>query len=60
MKKFLITILTAFCFCGAAFAQSTVPVEGIPYFLPKTAVRLSVWVEKITYTPGEFAKYREK
>jgi hypothetical protein len=60
MKKFLITILTAFCFCGAAFAQSTVPVEGIPYFLPKTAVRLSVWVEKTTYTPGEFAKYAEK
>ena len=52
MKKFLITILTAFCFCGAAFSQSTVPVEGIPYFLPKTAVRLSVWVEKTTYTPG--------
>lgn len=34
--------------------------EGLVYFLPKTAIRLTLLVEKKTYKPGEFAKYAEK
>lgn len=34
--------------------------EGIVYYLPKTALRIAVRVEKTTYTPGEFQKYAEK
>lgn len=34
--------------------------EGAVYFLPKTALRVTVRVEKTTYTPGEFAKYAER
>jgi len=34
--------------------------DGLVYFLPKTAVRFHLLIEKRTYTPGEFAKYAEK
>lgn len=34
--------------------------EGAVYFLPKTAVRVAVKVEKTTNTPGEFYKYAER
>lgn len=34
--------------------------EGVVYFLPKTAIRFNLLVEKKTYTPGEYAKYAEK
>ncbi len=34
--------------------------EGAVYFLPKTAVRISVLTEKTTYTPGDFSRYAQK
>ena len=34
--------------------------EGIIYFLPKTAIRVAVQIEKTTYTPGDFAAYAER
>ncbi|MGN1262417.1 MAG: DUF4831 family protein [Prevotella sp.] len=34
--------------------------EGVVYFLPKTALRIVVQVEKTTYTPGDFCKYSER
>lgn len=34
--------------------------EGAVYFLPKTALRIVVQVEKTTYTPGDFCKYAER
>ena len=34
--------------------------EGLVYFLPKTAVRFHLLVEKKNYTPGDFAQYAEK
>lgn len=34
--------------------------EGIVYYLPKTALRIAVRVEKTIYTPGDFQKYSEK
>lgn len=37
-------------------AQNT----GIPYMLPKTAVKVIVLIEKTQYTPGQFAAYADK
>ena len=37
-----------------------VTLEGAVYFLPKTALRISVLVEKTTYTPGDFAPYAQR
>jgi len=34
--------------------------EGAVYFLPKTAIRISVNIEKTTYTPGDFSRYAQK
>lgn len=34
--------------------------EGIVYFLPKTAVRVTVQIERTTFTPGDFAPYAER
>lgn len=34
--------------------------EGVVYFLPKTAIRINLLIEKKVYTPGEYAKYAEK
>jgi len=34
--------------------------EGVVYFLPKTAIRFNLLIEKKTYIPGEYAKYAEK
>lgn len=34
--------------------------EGAVYYLPKTALRIVVQVEKTTYTPGDFCKYSER
>ena len=34
--------------------------DGLVYFLPKTAVRFHLLIEKKTYKPGQFAKYAEK
>lgn len=34
--------------------------EGAVYFLPKTALRVSVLVEKTVYQPGDFAAYAQR
>ena len=34
--------------------------EGAVYFLPKTAIRVTIQIEKSTYTPGDFAPYAER
>lgn len=63
MKR-LLTYTCAALMSMGAMAQtditSFVPgstLEGVNYFLPKTAVRLVVEVEETTVTPGELAKY---
>ena len=37
-----------------------VTTEGAVYFLPKTAIRIQVLVEKATYQPGDFAPYAQR
>jgi hypothetical protein len=34
--------------------------EGVVYFLPKTAIRITLQIEKTTYTPGDFAGYAQR
>ncbi|MBO6060229.1 MAG: DUF4831 family protein [Bacteroidaceae bacterium] len=34
--------------------------EGAIYFLPKTAINITIQIEKSTYTPGDFCKYAER
>ena len=57
MKK-LIVALALTGACQGIFAQQT--VAGTTYFLPKTAVRISLLVEKECYTPGQFAMYANR
>ena len=55
------------CLASPAAAQTStgqympgVTPDGAVYFLPKTAVRITVRIEKTTYTPGDFATYAER
>ena len=40
--------------------QPGVTSEGAIYYLPKTAIRVTVQIEKTSYTPGEFCKYADR
>lgn len=40
--------------------QPGVTAEGAVYFLPKTAVNITIQVEKTIYTPGDFCLYAER
>lgn len=42
------------------FLSIGLPSEGQTYYLPKTAVRFHLLIEKQTYTPGDFAAYAER
>ena len=66
--KIFSTILIAFTLGTASSLAQTVissykpgvTSEGAVYYLPKTSIRVTMQVEKSTYTPGEFCKYSEK
>ncbi len=67
MKRLLIALLFIILSFDEALAQVvSTPLkagrtaEGVVYFLPKTAIRFNLLIEKKTYTPGEYAKYAEK
>lgn len=55
MKKFILSALWLLAGITPAAAQQT--VAGTTYYLPKTALRFAVTVERTTYTPGQFAMY---
>lgn len=53
--------------CGTAASQTQVSnhtpgvtPDGATFFLPKTAIRISVMVEKKEYQPGDYAIYAQK
>ena len=67
MKRIVLAFITFFCSLSTCLAQTAtssyqpgINSEGAVYFLPKTAVRIIVQVEKTTYTPGEFCKYADR
>lgn len=40
--------------------QPGVTTDGAIYYLPKTAIRITLQIEKTTYIPGDFCKYADK
>ena len=52
--------LIAFSQTVSSLYQPGVTTEGAVYFLPKTAIAVTVTVEKTTYTPGDFCQYAER
>lgn len=66
MKLRLTATLSLAC-CIAAMAQTTITnyapgisTEGAVYYLPKTAINISITTEKTTYTPGELCQYADR
>lgn len=66
MKNRFITALLLLCSI-TAMAQTTittynpgVSTEGAAYYLPKTAINISITTEKTTYTPGELCQYADR
>lgn len=57
---FTLSPLTLSAQTVSSFYQPGVTAEGAVYFLPKTAVRVTVEVEKTTYTPGDLCQYAER
>ena len=71
MKRILsitaLVALTTICQQSTVSAQTQLSLyqpgvtqNGAVYFLPKTALQVSVLVEKTTYTPGEFQRYAQR
>lgn len=64
-KYLLLLLLSAFVSSASAQTQIEkfvpgVTLDGVSYFLPRTALRMVVTVEKTTITPGEFRSYAFK
>ena len=66
MKSILTTACLLLCSLIGMAQSSVAPyapgvsTEGAAYFLPKTAINISVTTEKVTYTPGELCQYGER
>ena len=56
----LFSILPSFAQTQISEYQPGVTPEGAVYFLPKTAIRINLLVEKTTYKPGDFAAYAQR
>ena len=66
-KRTLLGLSFIICHLSFSVAQTVssvyqpgVTTEGAVYFLPMTAVTITVEVEKTTYTPGDFCQYAER
>ena len=61
-------ILLAMLFCSIGLMAQTVvstytpgvTTEGAAYYLPKTAINVSITTEKTTYVPGELCQYADR
>ncbi|MBR1395784.1 MAG: DUF4831 family protein [Prevotella sp.] len=60
LSCFSLSVNTAKAQTSTSTYQPGVTQEGATYFLPKTAIRIAVTVEKTVYTPGDFAPYAER
>lgn len=67
MRRYFSLIISCLAFCEALNAQTQlteylpgVTSEGAVYFLPKTAFRITMQIEKTTYKPGDFAPYAQR
>lgn len=57
---YLFTFLPLHAQTVSSVYQPGVTAEGAVYFLPKTAITVTVTVEKTTYTPGDLCQYAER
>lgn len=67
MKKILSSLFLLAMNASMSFAQTQVTefnpglvAGGVNYALPKTMLKVNVTATKVTYTPGEFAKYANR
>ena len=67
MKRLLLGFAFIICHFSAVVAQTAtspylpgVTPEGAIYLLPKTGIKVTIQVEKTTYTPGELCKYADR
>ena len=65
MKHIILSALLFVSTMLAAQTQTTgylpgVTPDGATFFLPKTAIRISVLAEKTVYTPGDYAAYAQR
>ena len=59
MKHILSTLILAALTTLPAFAGGKKEADGLVYYLPKTAVRVHVLVEKSVTTPGQLNEYSD-
>ena len=59
MKRIISLFSIALAMFNSALAQDPVN-EGAPYYLPKTAFKFRILVQKTTFTPGEYAEYASR
>lgn len=59
MKKIISLFAIGLAMFQSALAQEPVN-EGAPYYLPKTAFKFRILVQKTTFTPGEYAEYASR
>jgi hypothetical protein len=57
---YLFTLIPTNAQTTSSYYQPGVTTEGAIYFLPKTAITVTIQVEKSTYAPGDFCKYAER
>lgn len=67
MRRYFSLIILCLTLSGSLNAQTQlteyqpgVTSEGAIYFLPKTAFRITMQIEKTTYKPGDFAAYAQR
>lgn len=67
MRRLLLGFAFIICHLSAVLAQTATSVylpgvtpEGAIYLLPKTGIKVTILVEKTTYTPGELCKYADR
>lgn len=64
-KRLTICALSLLTLTGMAQTEGsdhmpTYHTEGITYFLPQTAIDITIDVQKVTYTPGDFCQYANR
>lgn len=65
MKTKILLCSLAMCSLSASAQTEVTPyipgatIEGVTYYLPSTAIRVTVVAEKQVYTPGDFCRYAD-